>query len=59
MNAELIFEKLYLIRKLKFRNFNSMAVISYLSFRMLPYFQVKQVLNRKNNSSKNSLMYSM
>ena len=33
-NAELIFEKLHLIHKLKFRIFNSMAVISYLSFHM-------------------------
>ena len=37
-NAELIFEKLHLIRKLKFRIFNSMAVIFYLSFHMLSYF---------------------
>ena len=37
-NAELIFEKL--IRKLKFRIFNSMAVIFYLSFHMLSYFRV-------------------
>ena len=29
-NAELIFEKLHLIRKLKFQIFNSMAVIFYL-----------------------------
>ena len=39
-NAELIFEKLHLIRKLKYRNFNSMAVILYLSFHMLSYFRV-------------------
>ena len=39
-NAELIFEKLHLISKLKFRIFNSMAVIFYLSFHMLSYFRV-------------------
>ena len=39
-NVELIFKKLHLIRKLKFRIFNSMAVIFYLSFRMLSYFRV-------------------
>ena len=38
-NAKLIFAKLYLIRKLKFRIFNSIAVILYLSFRMLSYFR--------------------
>ena len=37
-NAELFFEKLQ-IRKLKLRIFNSMAVIFYLSFHMLSYFQ--------------------
>ena len=36
-NAELILEKLHLIRKLKFRIFNSMAVILYFLFHM---FQV-------------------
>ena len=39
-NAELIFEKLHVIRKLKFRIFNSMAVIFYLSFHVLSYFRV-------------------
>ena len=39
-NGELIIEKLHLIRKLKFRIFNSMAVIFYLSFHMLSYFWV-------------------
>ena len=39
-NGELIFEKLHLIHKLKFRIFNFMAVIFYLSFRILSYFQV-------------------
>ena len=39
-NVELIFKKLHLIRKLKFRIFNSMAVIFYLSFHMLSYFRV-------------------
>ena len=43
-NAELIFEKLHLIRKLKIRIFNSMAVIFYLSFHMLSYFRVIQNL---------------
>ena len=39
-NVELIFDKLHLIRKLKLRIFNSMAVIFYLSFHVLPYFRV-------------------
>ena len=39
-NAELIFEKLHLIRKLKFRIFNSIAVIFYLSFHVLSCFRV-------------------
>ena len=39
-NAEVIFEKLHLLRKLKFRIFNSMAVIFYLSFHMLSYSRV-------------------
>ena len=39
-NAELIFEKLHLIRKLNFRIFNPMAVIFYLSFHILSYFRV-------------------
>ena len=39
-NRELIIEKRHLIRKLKFRIFNSMAVIFYLSFHMLSYFRV-------------------
>ena len=39
-NAELIFEKLHLIRKLKFRIFNSTAVIFYLSIHILSYFRV-------------------
>ena len=39
-NVELIFDKLHFIRKLKFRIFNSMAVIFYLSFHVLPYFRV-------------------
>ena len=34
-NAELMLEKLHLIRKLKFRIFNSMTVIFYLSFHIL------------------------
>ena len=38
-NAELIFEKLHLIHKLKFRIFNSMAGIFCLSFHMLSYFR--------------------
>ena len=38
-NAELIFEKLQ-FRKLKFRIFNSMVVIFYLSLHMLSYFRV-------------------
>ena len=37
---EINFSKLHLIRKLKFRIFKSMAIILYLSFRMLLYFQV-------------------
>ena len=37
-NAKLIFEKIHLIRKLKFRIFDSMAVILYLSFHMLSIF---------------------
>ena len=39
-HAKLIFAKLHLIRKLKFHIFNSVAVILYLSFTMLPYIQV-------------------
>ena len=39
-NAELIFEKLYLIRKLEFRIFNSMAITVYLSFHLLFNFRV-------------------
>ena len=55
-NAELILEKLHLIRKLKFRIFNSMAVIFYLSFHIFQKFKndfvaksfnIKQVLNKK------------
>ena len=38
--AELIFEKVHLISKLKFHIFNPMAVIFDLSFRMLSYFRV-------------------
>ena len=40
MNTELIFEKLHLIRKRKFRIFDSIAVIFYLSFNMSSYFRV-------------------
>ena len=39
-NAELVSEKLHLIRKLNIRIFNSMAVIFYLPFNMLSYFGV-------------------
>ena len=39
-NVELIFQKLHLIRKLKFSIFNSMVIIFYLSFHMLSYFRV-------------------
>ena len=39
-NAQLIFEKLHIIRKLKFHIFNSMAVIFHLSFHRLSYFRV-------------------
>ena len=39
-NTKLIFEKLHLIHKLKSRICNSMAVIFYLSFHMLPFFRV-------------------
>ena len=39
-NAELIFEKLHFIRKLKLCIFNFMAVIRYLSFLMSSYLQV-------------------
>ena len=37
--SKLIFAKLYLIRKLKFHIFNSIAVILYLSLRSLYYFR--------------------
>ena len=37
---KLFFAKLHLIRKLKFRIFNSVAIILYLWFRMLSYFRV-------------------
>ena len=43
-NAELIFDKMHLIRKLKFRIFNSMVVIFFLSFHMLSLFRVVQNL---------------
>ena len=39
-NVKLIFAKQQLIRKLKFRVFDSMADIFYFSFRMLSYFRV-------------------
>ena len=38
-NAKLIFAKLYLIRKLKFHIFNSIAVVLYLPLRLLYYFR--------------------
>ena len=44
-NVEIIFEKLDLIRKLKFRIFNSMAFIFYPSFHMLPYFWSFTIFN--------------
>ena len=44
-NVEIIFEKLDLIRKLKFRIFNSMTFIFYLSFHMLPYFWSFTIFN--------------
>ena len=37
--SKLIFAKLYLIRKLKFHIFNSIAVILYLSLRSLYYLR--------------------
>lgn len=39
-NVKLIFAKQQLIRKLKFRVFDSMADIFYFLFRMLSYFRV-------------------
>ena len=39
-NAELVFDKLHLICKLKLHIFNSMAVIFFFSFHMLSYFWV-------------------
>ena len=42
--SKLIFAKLYLIRKLKFHIFNSIAVILYLSLRSLYYFRKNLIL---------------
>ena len=44
-NAELIFEKLHLIRKLKFHIFNSMAVIFCLSYTCYPIFGSLTIFN--------------